>query len=55
MPPPEGEGVTSEGEEGLKGNGVGKPVRRFTSEQLRKLNKPENAHVAVRGKVSLSL
>lgn len=28
-----------------------KPVRRFTSKELSKLNEPHNAHVAVRGKV----
>ena len=29
------------------------PVRRFTWKELSKLNRPHNAHVAVRGKVSM--
>ena len=34
-----------------KGGQNERPVRRFTWKELSKLNKPENAHVAVRGKV----
>ena len=54
-PPPDDEVVTghsaSNGGERVSSGEGKKPVRYFTSEQLRKLNRPENAHVAVRGKV----
>ena len=34
--------------------GIAKPVKKFTWKELSLLNTPENAHVAVRGKVSES-
>lgn len=36
----------------LAGSGDGRPVRRFTSKELRELNQPHNIHVAIRGKVN---
>ena len=56
MPPPDdevvtGQGSSTSGEERVSGGDSKKPVRYFTSEELRKLNRPHNAHVAVRGKV----
>ena len=53
--PGDGEEVTavkrSAPEAPIAGSGEGRPVRRFTSKELRELNKPHNVHVAVRGKV----
>ena len=51
MPPPDDEVVTPAKEASLPGEGGGKPARRFTWKELSLLNTPENAHVAVRGKV----
>jgi hypothetical protein len=52
MPPPEdGAEATLAPGNGVTGGSGGKPVRRFTWKELSKLNRPENAHVAVRGKV----
>ncbi len=56
MPPPDDEVVTGHSNgnerERVSGSEEGKkPVRYFTSAELNKLNRPENAHVAVRGKV----
>ncbi len=42
---------TSGGEASSVQGGKTKPVRRFTSEELSRLNEPHNAHIAVRGKV----
>ena len=42
----------SEDARSVSGDGGTKPVRRFTSSELRKLSQPHNAHIAVRGKVS---
>ena len=53
--PGDGEEVTavkrSAPEAPIAGSGDGRPVRRFTSKELRELNQPHNVHVAVRGKV----
>lgn len=59
MPPPE-DGVatsasTSDSQESVAGEKNGKPVRYFTWKELSRLNRPENAHVAVRGKVARCL
>ena len=51
-PPPDDEVVTGSVDgERVSGSEGKKPVRYFTSAELRKLNRPENAHVAVQGKV----
>ena len=55
MPPPpiEENGVATTSTSGSSSSVAGgKPVRHFTWKDLSQLNKPENAHVAVRGKVS---
>lgn len=53
--PGDGEELTSvkqsSPEAPITGSGDGRPVRRFTSNELRELNQPHNVHVAVRGKV----
>ena len=56
-PPPDDTGHSaSNGDERVSaGREAKKPVRYFTSEELKKLNRPENAHVAVRGKVWAAL
>lgn len=58
MPPPDDEvvsGVTStDGEGSVSDRTSSKPVRRFTWKELSHLNRPENAHVAVRGKVTFN-
>lgn len=54
MPPPGDENVVSgaaEERHSMAGGTNGKPVPRFTWKELAQLNTPENAHVAVRGKV----
>ena len=58
MPPPPDDEVASGpscGGEREAGSESKKPVRYFTSKELRELNRPENAHVAVRGKVPAEL
>lgn len=53
-PPPTGEnGVTNTATGGnISSVTEKKPGRQFTWKELSQLNKPENAHAAVRGKVS---
>ena len=55
MPPPPDDDVMTSGndETSMSGKSGGKPVRYFTSKELSQLNRPENAHVAVRGKVCI--
>ena len=56
MPPPDDEVVPGGGySEQDSSKPGGKPVRYFTSEELRQLNRPENAHVAIRGKVKAQM
>ena len=55
MPPPDDDTVTGPAgtqESSVSDRTKGKPVRYFTWKELSTLNRPENAHVAVRGKVS---
>ena len=49
MPPPSGE--DSSGHNRSEGRIESTPVKKFTWKELSLLNTPENAHVAVRGKV----
>ena len=50
-PPPDDEVVSASTSTGVPGGRGGKPILRFTWKELSQLNRPENAHVAVRGKV----
>ncbi len=59
MPPPPSGPLGVEESSGKESSGKEfsstskKPVKKFTWKQLSELNRPENAHVAVRGKVSV--